>query len=84
MAIRDPKQVQASNLERLNSGWAATAKKQRLALQSIADHIRNAQLTPDEAAKWVEVQQAMIGVADKLMESHKKHNEFWKDDEEGA
>ncbi len=71
-----------SNLERLNSGWAATSKKERLAIQSIADHIRNSNLTAEEAQAWVKVQVDMLEVAKTLMERHKQHDELWgKEDE---
>ena len=63
--------------ERANAGWASTTKKQRLALQSISDHIAANEKDPEAALKWVVVQKEMLVVMHTMYESFKEHDALW-------
>ena len=70
--------------DRLNSGYASTAKKQRNAIQSIAEHIRTTCKTGEEGAAWVQVQKHLLENLHTINELHKQHMELYpKDKDDG-
>lgn len=73
--MADPSDTQ----ERLNSGWAATEKKQRLCLQAIADHIGGAEKSPEAAQGWMMVQRGLLENHEMMFKCHQQHKDFWKD-----
>ncbi len=63
--------------ERANAGWASTAKKQRLALQSISDHIAKNEKDPEKALQWVTVQKELLVVMESMNKAFREHDALW-------
>lgn len=63
--------------ERANAGWASTAKKQRLALQSISDHIAKNEKDPEKALQWVNVQKELLVVMESMNKAFREHDKLW-------
>lgn len=66
-----------ANKDNKNAGFASTEKKFRLAVQSISDFVASKADNPEDALKWVEVQERLIKNLEATQALHRAHKEFW-------
>ena len=76
------RQAVINQKERLNAGYAATAKKQRLAIQSIAEYIRKTEKEPAKALAWAQTQELLLKNLTLINEEHFTHRELYPSDPE--
>ena len=78
--IEKRSQASINQKERLNAGYASTAKKQRLAIQSIAEYIRKTEKEPAKALAWAQTQELLLQNLARINKEHTAHRELFPSD----